>query len=323
MRKDKVRDIARGVLPSTARKGARDNKRHYHHEHRSAQRQANHRIVRSLTAVDDDGTLYTDPDLFDEFEERFEFDGYSAGSKKEGKGWDDMGEIISARRGADKLGPLIRWAEATEKRLMDGWDTADRYAYFKAILPNTLQGRHALGHVQSALRLYPDEFERRYFGGTLRYTNFNDFHNALDRCLATKHGRNSLRDLVREIVPVAAHMVPTNNGRFVWEQARDEDGDLRFNVEVVPASPEQALPPTVIRTPVMVEVWVPQMVAVTCDDCTFLRNDPLATPGTVKRFESLVWDRPRNGEHPWYLRHRYVSNHFFDNRKIIDHVLTF
>lgn len=308
MRKDKARDIARGVLPSTARKGARDNKRHYHHEHRSAQRQANHRIARHLTAVDDDGALYTDVDLFDDFEDRFEFDGYSAASKKEGVGYDDMGYIVDRRRGADKLGPLIRWAEATEKRLMDGWTNEDKYSYFKAILPDTLQGRHALGHIETALRIDNDIFWRFYT--PYKPTTKVEFRNALDRCLATKAGRRSLREFIVETVPVAGHTVKTNNTVRSTEPVVDENGNYRY----------QTIDGRSYR--ITTDVFIPQTVTVACDDCSFVRNDPLATPEAVKRFAETIWEG-RFRYNTVGRRMSYDANPHHFAHEVIDHVLTF
>ncbi len=48
----------------------------------------------------------------------------------------------------------------------------------------------------------------------------------------------------------------------------------------------------------MVSVFVPQIVTTSCDDCTFLRNDPLGNPAAVKRFTDLLWEsRPRFGSY--------------------------
>jgi hypothetical protein len=321
MRKDKARDIARSVLPSTARKSARDNKREYHARHRHAQRQVNHAIERSLLTVDEDDNLYSDPDLFDDFEDLDTFDGYHAATTVPSISWDNMNEIVDNRRGHDKLGPLISWATATEKDKMAGWSDEDKIAYFKAILPDSLQGRHALGHVKSALRLEEDPF--RYGRRYRRPDPFTleDFRAGLSHCLATTKSRQALREFLYETVPVAAHTTQTNNKVLTREQARDEEGRLRF------LSPTDINPDTgavmcryVTPRPHMVDVYVPQTVSVTCDACTFLRNDPLANTAAVNRFVEIVWaGRPPYDVSYWRRPSKDTSGHPF-LYKIIEYV---
>lgn len=312
----KAKSIARSVLPSTARKSARDNKRNFHKKHRAAQREAIHGARQHLVVVDEAGRLAHDPDLYDDFEDREIFDGYTAATTKP-VGYDgNMKYIVQRRRDADKLGPLIAWATATEKNKMDGWDDNDKIAYFKAVLPDTLQGRHALGHVKSALRLSDDEFRYGY-RRNFNPTTLEDFRNALARCLATKHGRKSLRDLLLDKVPVAGHKIPAPNKVRSHEPAVDEGGKPRF--KTVGEGPNR-------RTyRVYVDIYVPQMISVACDDCTFLRTDFLIDSDAVKRFVEIIWNRPKGGTHPYLVRHRYIDRtpHGFDRREIIDHVLTF
>lgn len=307
MHKDKHRDIARGVLPSTARKGARDNKRNFHAKHRHAQRQANHAIERSLATVTDDGTLAHDVDLFDDFEDREIYDGYTA-STKVPLGWDDdMGYIVSRRRDADKLGPLISWATATERNKMSGWSVEDKAAYFKAVLPDSLQGRHALGHVKTALNLETDEF-RRYYFRRIEPLTLERFRAGLAKHLATPKSRQEFRKFLHDTVPVAAHKFYANNKVRSTEPAVDENGKRRYNT--LPSGQTYA---------VTVEVYIPQIVNGTCDDCSFLRNDPLATTAAINRFVDIVWShRPLYGRYS-RPKHRPDLVHDF-MREIIDHV---
>lgn len=318
MKKDKARDIARGVLPSTARKGARAEKREFHATHRSAQRQVNHAIQRHVTIYDEDGGfLYTDPDLFDDFTDLDTFDGYHAATTKPSIGWDGMGEIVSSRRNADKLGPLIAWATATEKSKMVGWSVEDKRAYFKAILPDSLQGRHALGHVESALDLYTDVFYNRY--SAVRHTpqTKEKFRAGLARHLSSTKGRAALHEHILDTVPVAAHSAQANNKVLSSEQARDENGNLRY---LPPTHIDRSAPGYLPQRPHMVDVYVPQVIATTCEDCAFLRNDPLATTETVNRFVEIVWlARSR----PFYDRKRRqnidLAHHIF--HEIFDYVI--
>lgn len=318
MRKDKVRDIARGVLPSTARKGARDNKRNFHAKHRHAQRQANIAIERSLIAVDENDRLYTDPDLYDDFEDRDVIDGYHARTKAP-CGWDDdMKHIVRRRRDADKLGPLYAWAHATEDKKMIGWSNEDKYAYFKAVLPDTLQGRHALGHIETELDISNDEFKYGYYRYRTPHTplTLEAFRAALSRHLSTTKSRAALREFLHETVPVAAHVTTTNNKVLTQVHAVDENGALRY---LPPTHTDPSAPGYRPRRPYMVDAYVPQTVAVTCDDCSFLRNDPLATTEAINRFVKIVWNgRPRYGRYSRPKNRPDVAHDFLV--KILNHV---
>lgn len=61
-------------------------------------------------------------------------------------GWDGM---VEDRRAADKVAPLIRWAEAhiTLCPVLAGGDYWARRNHFAALLGDTVIGRHALGHL--------------------------------------------------------------------------------------------------------------------------------------------------------------------------------
>ena len=288
--KDKARDIARGVLPSTRRKGARGDKREFHHRHRSAQRLVLHNMVRSITDVDEDGNFYTDTDLYDDYDGPEVIAGYTAATQVPGPAWDrSMKHIVQRRRDADNLGPLLSWARATEAKKMANWDVEDKINYFRSVLPDTLQGRHALGHIETALNLTTDEFEYgfyRYRQNSDKVTKDN-FRANLSRHLRTNKTRAALREAICDIVPVAAHNYYSSLGEFKREQAIDENGAFRWIND-----DGNAYDPAVDfeRYPVMVEVWIPQVVVGTCDDCSFLRNDPLATTQAVNRFVDIVWE---------------------------------
>lgn len=119
---EKLRDIARSVLPSEARKAARDNLR--------AIKQKNRRSInRQLARIDSIDIYYEDPRVED-----LEF--YPDA---------EIGYAVGERRGADKLS-VMRWAE--ERTKQEGiTDPHDRYNYAKQNLPKNLAGRHALTHI--------------------------------------------------------------------------------------------------------------------------------------------------------------------------------
>lgn len=121
---EKLRDVARSVLPSSSRKGARDNLRNIKQQNRRA-------INRQLARVDSIDTYESDPRIEDlTFYPNAE-----------------IGYAVNDRRGADKLS-VMRWAaERTKKEGIT--DPHERYAFTKRVLPDGLSGRHALTHVRT------------------------------------------------------------------------------------------------------------------------------------------------------------------------------
>lgn len=291
MKKDKARDVARSVLPSKRRRTAREDKRQFHQANRRNQNQINHDILRSTT-VCEDGEIRTDPELFDDYGPRHVIDGYSARTKKDGATYEfDIGYIVRERRDRDKLGPLLSWARATERHKMVGWSVHDKLAYFKAILPDTLQGRHALSHIETALDLLTDDtYGRRYRRWNREPPKTKEqFTVAVEAILSRPKDERRLHDFIRETVPVAAHATETNNKKRTREVARDENGEIRYSNAGATVFPARENPYRA-KYPLYVDVYVPQVVAVTCDDCSFIRNDPLGTPEAVKRFIDLLWE---------------------------------
>jgi hypothetical protein len=67
--------------------------------------------------------------------------------------------MVWDRRAQDKVGPLIRWAEATiaANPVLRSAPRADQVAYFARLMPDTTIGRHAVQHIEQAL----DWHERR------------------------------------------------------------------------------------------------------------------------------------------------------------------
>ena len=88
---EKARDMARSVLPSTARKGARDTRADIRGRERVRERQMLHHL-----------RGYVDPD---------DFEGVLGEELHR-----EIGEMVWHRRSADKVAPLMRWAERTVAR---------------------------------------------------------------------------------------------------------------------------------------------------------------------------------------------------------------
>jgi hypothetical protein len=121
---EKTRDIARSVLPSTARKSARQNARHARKRERANERQ----LLHDLSG----GSNYDD------------FEGDWARHHRR-----TSSDMVSDRRSADKVGPLLHWAQRTIERSHDLGHASpeDREVYFRKLLPPGPIGDHAVSHL--------------------------------------------------------------------------------------------------------------------------------------------------------------------------------
>lgn len=122
-------EMARSVLPSTWRRQA-------------AQEQARVRRA-NRAAVARDLRRYTGAAL--EAVERFVDDALDVTRYP----YDDLKEVVSDRRGADKLGPFQRWAVVHTRHL----PVQDRLDAMRDVLPRNLIGQHAVSHLR-----WMDEF---------------------------------------------------------------------------------------------------------------------------------------------------------------------
>lgn len=114
----KVKTMAKSVLPSRRREGAREDKRLAHRQHR---RQVSERLGQ-LRGCDYDDFV---PSVSHNNNRRIH-------------------EIKWERRAADNVSAVVRWAEALTKDI----PTGDRVAFMKRLLPDNLIGRHALTHLE-------------------------------------------------------------------------------------------------------------------------------------------------------------------------------
>lgn len=124
----KIKDMSRSVLPSTGRKSARDNRRIIHRQQRA-------RELAAVTAYHRDAA----PD--------------SVTPDIQGTYGPDITYVVRQRRSRDKVGPLIRWAEATiaaDPHLRSA-SRSEQVAYFVRLMPDTTIGRHAVQHIEQAL----------------------------------------------------------------------------------------------------------------------------------------------------------------------------
>lgn len=124
----KIKDMSRSVLPATSRQAARGTRRAIHKRQRG----------RELAAV----TAY-----------RRAADPESVTLDLWGTYGPDIAYMVRRRRDGDKVGPLIRWAEATiaADPVLRSASREEQVAYFARLLPPTLIGRHAVMHIEQAL----------------------------------------------------------------------------------------------------------------------------------------------------------------------------
>lgn len=128
---EKVREIARSILPSTSRRIARENAVMVKRVNRRRTRQTLHDWAR--------------------FEDPYEFEGHVFDYNEPGgayvSGWWGLGsikEVVEYRREYDKLGAFLRWADAHTAHLVTA---EEKYMAVKKAMPDNLIGRHALTHL--------------------------------------------------------------------------------------------------------------------------------------------------------------------------------
>ncbi len=154
----KHRDMARSVLPSTGCVGARQDRRAIHHRERTRLREALAGVRQTADADDVDADLtYVDRGA--------------------------IASMVADRRGGDKVGPLMRWAERTvaQSPRLRAMSPRDQLEHFRRLMPSNLIGEHALSHIGWALGV-----DRRWYG-TYRYPQpptIAELTDAVDRVLA-------------------------------------------------------------------------------------------------------------------------------------------
>lgn len=132
----KTREIARGTLASSHRKGAKRKLATVKREERRATSQA----LRDLTP----------PRYSFEVVNRWEVSAYDWVGYPDAR----INRAKRDRQDYEKLAPVLRWAphQVKDVRLLD------RSAKIRKILPDTLQGRHAAGHVDDLPEFYVPTF---------------------------------------------------------------------------------------------------------------------------------------------------------------------
>lgn len=179
---EKRRDMARSVLPSTARRPARLEKRRIQHVERARTKDALRRMRRAEHPDDISADL--------------------AWTNRP-----DRDHLIGSRRGADKVGPLIRWAEVLVKRepeLAEA-DFEERRAHFATMLPPNKAGRHALSHLGWAIdpaweAQRTERREHRARADRVAEERRDDLRNAV-RIILALGGHRRLNEAIRRATP--------------------------------------------------------------------------------------------------------------------------
>jgi hypothetical protein len=126
----KLRDMTRSVLPSTARRASRNTRRSIHRAER-------HAAAAALARGEDPG-----------------------------RDWRGrVADMVSDRRGADKVAPLVRWAlhRVGHEAELRNAPLHVQVEHFRRLLPDTTIGRHAVSHIADALEFrHPDPPYRWY-----------------------------------------------------------------------------------------------------------------------------------------------------------------
>lgn len=135
---EKNKNMQRSVLPSNRRRAARQERRAIHGRARARERNALAQHRNDYEAAEPD---------------------FQEGRRKAATKW-----MVLDRRAADKIGPLTRWAVRIIERkpVLRDAALADQVAYFASRLPTDLIGRHAVFHIELALRwrFHPESASR-------------------------------------------------------------------------------------------------------------------------------------------------------------------
>jgi hypothetical protein len=129
---EKARDMARSLLPSRWRKGARKERALIHRGHRREPKETLARLARDPVGWEEL------PSLKDS-------------SQRELRG------VVQHRRGADKVNPFIRWATAVTREL----PRESRLSHVRGRVPQGVIGEHALVHVRHT-EAFEDPVEREW-----------------------------------------------------------------------------------------------------------------------------------------------------------------
>jgi hypothetical protein len=184
---EKARDMARSVLPSTARGWSHAERARIHRSERARSR-AQLRALRQLEDPDD-------------------YEGDLTWASKH-----EIAYMVSERRAADKIGPLTAWATRTVDKNPE-LATAPlevRLDYFRRLLPPGVIGEHAISHLRYPLD--PAWRRHRYRPGPSPSPTLSDMVEAI--VAAGAHGELNYR-IGRAIAPFVRTAVTVPPTRLI------------------------------------------------------------------------------------------------------------
>jgi hypothetical protein len=214
----KKRDMMRSILPSTRRKGARDDLAHIRRNNR-------HHINQHLAEFrgPSSGAI-----------EHYEYGDYDLNHYPDG----EIKWAVWERRAADKVAPIIRWAQQITKDLPQ----KERMDYMRSILPDTTIGRHALQHIESAPGMEDPDDHRYYWRRSLSERLYGEekwvrdamaaefaqrLQNVIERGLVKRFNESgaahaSQRQVVKENFEDRTWLERTYGERSYWDPKRKE-----------------------------------------------------------------------------------------------------
>lgn len=181
---DKIRDMAHSVLPSKRRKAAKEDLKNVKRKNRRKVRGSLGNVTRHTYLNDDPA------DVFDDVEDDFEF--FPSG---------EINYLVRERRNADKINPLMRWAEQATKKIKD---PVQRYMWVKDKMPKGLIGRHAMTHVDDVDGIEAPGYNPFYY---TRYSNYyrapaeHDVRAELIKLLAIPGAHKRLNAAIKQYRP--------------------------------------------------------------------------------------------------------------------------
>lgn len=143
---EKAFQMSRSLLPCSKRKSARDNKKR-------VAKKLRRKIKQKLSQIRAEDDYY---------DNHLDFDFYDDASI-------ERGDMMWERRGRDKVGPFMNWAEAKAKHIPDG----EKYHYIKSILPGSsfIIQDHAMSHLEWVKGFERNPAERWYWYSGRRRVN--------------------------------------------------------------------------------------------------------------------------------------------------------
>jgi len=151
----------------------------------------------------------------------------------------EVRQYMKERRDSDNQGALIRWARKKCEGELKGMSDKEKLDFFYDIMPDTLHGRHAVSHIESALRLEPDPNYRsgwRKYSSSGRGPSDEAMRETLREILMSiiETGQQSrLNSRLKNVTPEDGHktnkvLYITSWGTKIYERKRCDDCQYRI-----------------------------------------------------------------------------------------------